>query len=140
MKQTTDVCVFIGILVISLTAVTGCATRAAPDIKGRWQAVNRYSATAQEIPLHQPHVFYPAPLDGTLKSMLTRWARDSKMTMSYLHHSDFTLHAPVAEVRTANLQEAVSLLNTAYADQRVLITVSQNQIIVRSTADASAGP
>lgn len=82
--------------------------------------------------MYQSYVFYPSPMDGTLKSMLTRWAKDSKMTLSYLHPSDFTLHAPVAQVRTGNLQDAVKQLTAIYAGQRVSITASETQIVVRS--------
>ena len=108
-----------------------CATRPAPGIHGRWRPVNHYAETVEEIPLYQSYVFYPSPTDGTLKAMLTRWARDSKAALIYLHPSDFTLYAPVAQIRTSNLQEALSLLTTIYANQRVSITADQNQIIVR---------
>ena len=138
-KHRTEVRVAIW-MIATLAVLPGCATRPAPDFKGRWQPVSRYAATAQEIPLYQSYVFYPVPMDGTLKGMLTRWAKDSKLTLSYLHPSDFTLHAPVAQIRTGNLQDAVSRLNSAYADQRVSITASQNQIVVRPAEDASIGP
>jgi len=116
--------------------MVGCATTPAPDFRGRWKAVNRYAADTREIPLHETYLFYPAPMDGTLKTMLTRWARDSNMSLSYLHTSDFTLHAPVARIRTGDLQDALSQLNTAYDGRGVVISVSQNQIVVRSLEQA----
>ncbi|HEY5972021.1 MAG TPA: hypothetical protein VIT22_08610 [Pseudoxanthomonas sp.] len=118
----------------------GCATAPAPDIRGRWQPVNRYSEQAEEIPLYQSYVFYPSPMDRTLKTMLTRWAKDSKMTLSYQHPSDFTLHAPVAQVHTNDLQQAVALLTALYAGQRVSITTSNNQIVVRPAEQAVTEP
>ena len=75
-------------------------------------------------------------MDGTLKTMLTRWAKDSKMTLSYLHPSDFTLYVQVADVRTTSLEEAVSRLNAAYVDERVLITIDGRQIVVRPAGAA----
>ena len=75
-------------------------------------------------------------MDGTLKTMLTRWARDSKMSLSYLHPSDFTLHAPVAQIHTGNLQEAVSQLNVAYAGRSVVVSASENQLVVRPVEQA----
>ena len=93
--------------------------------------MNRYAASAEEIPLYQSYVFHASPMDGTLKTMLTRWASDSKMTLSYLHPSDFTLYGPVAQIQTNDLQQAVSQLTTAYAEQRVSVTASNNQIVVR---------
>ena len=111
--------------------LTGCATRSAPDFDGRWKPVNRYAESADEIPLHQPYVFHASPLDGTLKNLLDRWAKDSKMTLSYLHPSDFRLHAPASSIRTQDLQQAVSELTMAYANQHVSVTASNNQIVVR---------
>lgn len=121
----------------SLLALAGCAARPAPDFRGRWQPVNRYSETTQEIPLHQAYVFHPAPMDRTLRTMLARWMRDSKMMLVYEHPSDFTLHAPVAQIRTNDLQDALDELNAIYAPQQVSITVADNRVVVRR-ADASA--
>ena len=117
--------------------VAGCATREAANISGRWKAVNRYAEAPQEIPLYQSYVFYPSPMDGTLKKMLTRWAKDSGMTLSYLHPSDFTLYGAVAQVRTASLADAAAQLSSIYAAQRVSVAVSGKQIVVRA-ADAVA--
>ena len=119
------------VLILFVVALSGCATRPAPDFGGRWKAVNRYAASAEEIPLYQSYVFHASPMDGTLKTMLTRWANDSKMTLSYLHPSDFTLYGPVAQIQTNDLQQAVSQLSAAYAAQRVSVTASNNQIVVR---------
>jgi hypothetical protein len=112
-------------------ATAGCATRSAPDLHGRWHAVNRYAAQTQEIPLHKAYLFQPSPIDGTLKAMLVRWARDAKLTLSYEHPSDFTLYTPVARIRTDDLQQAVSMLTAAYAGQRVQVTAEQGRIVVR---------
>jgi hypothetical protein len=116
----------------ALVVLAGCATRAAPDIGGKWRAVNHYAEMTEAIPLYQTYVFYSSPMDGTLKGMLTRWAKDSKMTLSYLHPTDFTLYVPVAQIRTPDVAQAVSLLNVAYAAQRVSITVDGRQIVVRA--------
>ena len=114
-----------------MAVLAGCATRPAPDIRGRWKSVNRYAEATQAIPLYQSYVFQASPMDGTLKNMLARWAKDSKMTLSYLHPSDFTLHAPVAQIQSNDLQQAVALLSSVYAEQRVSVTASNNQIVVR---------
>ncbi|WP_242108061.1 toxin co-regulated pilus biosynthesis Q family protein [Luteimonas aquatica] len=122
--------------------LASCATRPAPDISGRWKPVNRFSETTEAIPLYQNYAFYPSPMDGTLKNMLTRWARDSKLTLSYLHPSDFTLYAQVSDIHTLNLQEAISQLNTAYAAQGVSISSDGRQIVVRPSggSEAQAAP
>jgi hypothetical protein len=119
--------------------LASCAARSAPNFRGRWQPVNQFAETPREIPLHQAYVYAPLPLDRTLKSMLTRWARDSRMALSYLHGSDYTLHRPVAQIRTSNLQVALQQLNQAYALQGVAISADDRQITVRP-AGVSAEP
>lgn len=111
--------------------LAACATRPAPGISGRWKAVNYYAATPQEIPLYQAYLFRPSPLDGTLKAMLARWARDSNMTLSYQHTSDFTLSAPVAQIRTSHLAEAAATLSSIYTPQHLVIGVDGDNIVVR---------
>jgi hypothetical protein len=120
-------------------ALAACAARSAPNFRGQWQPVNRFAETPREIPLHQAYVYTPLPLDRTLKTMLTRWARDSRMALSYLHGSDYTLHQPVARIRTSNLQLAMEQLNQAYASQGVAISADDGRITVRP-AGAAAEP
>lgn len=121
-----------------LLAQAGCATSPAPDFKGRWKPANRYATATQAIPLQQPHVFQAAPMDGTLKNMLARWARDSELHLSYQHPSDFTLHAPVAQINTHDLQQAAAQLTSIYAGQHVTVSIDDNQIIVRQAGVAAA--
>ena len=128
------------VLIFMVVALSGCATRPAPDFGGRWKAVNRYATSAEAIPLYRSYVFHSSPMDGTLKTMLTRWAADSKMTLSYLHPSDFTLYGPVAQIQTNDLQTAVSQLTAAYAGQQVSVTASDNQIVVRVAQAAEGAP
>lgn len=118
--------------------MAGCASHA-PDIGGRWRPVNHFSEAPQSIPLYQDYVFYPSPMDRTLKTMLTRWAKDSRRTLSYLHSSDFTLYRDVADIRTTNLDEAVSRLNSAYAAKGISITSDDRQIVVRAGAGDGSG-
>lgn len=132
MKDITKTKALAGCLILTAVAMSGCATRSAPDIKGRWKPVNRFAETTEAIPLHQAYVFYPAPTDGTLRTMLARWARDSELTLTYLHPDDFTLHRPVTNIRTGDLQEAVSLLTRIYAAQQISITASQKEIVVKA--------
>ena len=128
------------ILLAIVFVLSSCATRPAPDFGGRWKGVNRYAASAEEIPLSKAYVFHASPMDGTLKTMLARWSKDSKMTLSYLHPSDFTLYEPVAKIHTKDLQQAMAQLTAAYSGQRVLITASNNQIIVSVAPTASVAP
>ena len=124
-------------ILFSLLTLSACATRPAPGISGRWKAVNHYAAFPQEIPLHQAYVFSPSPLDVTLKTMLARWARDSRMTLMYEHPSDFTLYGAVAQLHTSSLQDAVAELSALYSTQQVLVTTDGNTIIVRRAVEAT---
>jgi hypothetical protein len=118
----------------------GCATQPAPGISGRWKPVNRYAEIPQEIPLYQSYVFYPSPLDRTLKAMLGRWALDSGMTLVYQHPSDFTLYEPVASIHTGDLRQALVMLTSLYAGQHVFAVVDGNTIVVRQADPAVPGP
>jgi hypothetical protein len=127
-------------ILLSVLSLAACATRPAPRISGRWKAVNHYAASPQEIPLHQAYVFSPSPLDITLKTMLSRWADDSRMTLSYEHPSDFTLYGAVAQLHTTSLQEAVVELSSMYVTQHVYVTTDGNVIAVRNYAVAAIAP
>jgi hypothetical protein len=127
-------------LLVLVIGLLSCATRPAPDFGGRWKGVNRYATSTEEIPLSSAYLFHASPMDGTLKAMLTRWSKDSKMTLSYLHPSDFTLHEPVAKIHTNDLQRAVAQLTAAYAAQQVQITASNNQIVVSVADTPSVAP
>ncbi len=126
--------------ILLAAALAGCATRPAPDFGGRWKPVNRFAEVPDEIPLHQSYVFYPSPMDGTLKTMLTRWAQDANLKLDYQHYSDFTLHQGVSQIRTTSLPDAISQLNTAYAGQGVTISRESDQIVVRSAGGAQDAP
>lgn len=95
-----------------------------------WKPVNHFTETAREIPLQQAYVFQAMPLDRTLKAMLGRWAVDTGMVLIYQHPSDFTLHEPVAEVRTTRLADALRLLEAAYG-KRLALSVEADAIAVR---------
>ena len=120
------------------SALGACATRPAPGISGHWTAVNRFASSPQAIPLHPAYVFYATPMDRTLKTMLARWALDSKMPLDYGHPSDFTLYQPVADIHTGDLHQAVAQLNALYAANGVVVSVRDNAIVVRPLSNAPA--
>jgi len=102
--------------------------------------VNRYQEATAEIPLSPTYLFHATPIDGTLRTMLERWAADSGLTLAYRLGSDFTLHQPVARIRTADIQAAVSELSAIYAPQGVSVTSDDRQILVRPVATAQPAP
>lgn len=121
-----------------VVALVACSTNPAPAFKGRWQPVNRFPVTTQAIPIDPPYVFYASPMDGTIRQMLARWARDAGMALAYQHTADFTLHADAARIRTGNVPEALALLESAYAVQRLEIAVEDGRIVVRPMGDVVA--
>lgn len=127
-------------LIAAAVSLGGCATPDAPDMRGRWKPVNRLAEVPQAIPLQQNYIYEASPADGTLKAMLSRWAKDSRLSLSYLHPSDYTLYGPVGQIRTRSLEQAAAALSSAYAAQQVVVVVSKSQIVVRQAQVAAAAP
>lgn len=120
---------------VCVIALAGCATPQAADPRGAWQPVHQFADTPQAIPLQRAYVFQAFPSDQTLKALLTRWSGDAGIGLSYLHANDYTLHAPVAQLRTTSLEQAAAALSAAYAAQGVRVAAERGAIVV-SHADA----
>lgn len=118
-----------------LLALAACGPRPAPDISGRWKAVNHFAEQTEEIPLRPAYIYQAAPMDRTLKAMLERWARDAKMPLAWELGSDYTLHRPVADLRAASLEQAAGELTRIYAPQQVHVLVDGGRLVVRRAAD-----
>jgi len=128
MNNTQRTLITIGMLLIA--TASGCSTHTAPGLKGKWKPINHFSETAEAVPINPPYIFSATPADATLKTLLERWAKDSGKTLSYRHPNDYTLYAPVSRIRTHRLDEALTALTAAYANQRVSITLEQQAIVV----------
>lgn len=129
----------IAVVVVLMTVLlAGCVTPPAPEPRGKWRPVNRLSDVTHAIPLQQSHVYQSSPVDSTLKGLLTRWAKDSGMTLSYLHPNDYTLYVPVGDIRTTSIVEAAAALSSAYASQGVVVSVEQSRIIVSVAGGATS--
>ena len=120
----------IGIPLALTLALSGCGTPAAKDFGGSWKPVNRFQDQTTEIPLAQAYTFYASPMDGTLKTMLTRWSKDTGMTLSYQLMSDYTLYKPVEQVRTRDVRSAAAELSSIYGAEGILVTINDKQILV----------
>ncbi|MCW0390433.1 hypothetical protein FHR66_002210 [Xanthomonas sp. F4] len=93
-----------------------------------------------EIPLYSSYVYQAIPMDGTLKTMLERWAKDSNMQLSYGIQSDYTLYAPVAKINTTSIQQAVAELSVVYAQEGLSVTAAGNRILVQPSSSLSGAP
>ncbi|WP_374013447.1 hypothetical protein [Pseudoxanthomonas koreensis] len=130
------------LLVLLACTLGACATPDAPDIRGGWRPVNQYGQTPQAIPLQRGYVYQASPADGTVKAMLERWARHSGRTLAYEHPNDYTLHAPVAHIRTTRLEDAAAAVSAAYAEQGLSVGIEAGRIVVTravSPADPADG-
>lgn len=128
-------------LVLSVLSVllAACGTTPAPDYRGKWRPINNYSETPIEIPLSSTYIFQASPMDGTLKTMLTRWAKDSGMELDYRFGSDFTLFGPVSQIDTTDIRDAASQLSSAYVARGIAVTVVGNKItVLPASAPAAA--
>lgn len=132
-----------GMSLAALATLAGCGAPAPKDYGGSWVPVNRFQSALTEIPLSPAYTFYASPMDATLRTMLTRWASDNGLKLSYQITSDFTLHQPVASVRTPDIQSAMDQLSAIYAPQGLSITADSRQILVRvasTAAPVASGP
>lgn len=109
---------------------SACAGREARDFGGRWTPANAYASSAEAIPIDAAHVYQASPMDGTLRALLARWARDAGSTLDYRHPSDFTLHQPVGEIRARSLGDAVARLGDAFAPQGVVMRLEDARLVV----------
>jgi len=76
-------------------------------------------------------MFYAAPVDSTLRTMLKRWASDNGLQLDYQSNSDFTLIQPVANIRATDIQVAAKDLSSMYAPQKITITADNKRILVQ---------
>jgi hypothetical protein len=130
----------IGIIAVLSLALTGCGTPPARDFGGSWKPVNHFEDKTTEIPLAVPYTYYAAPMDGTLKTMLTRWTTDNGMKLQYKLRSDFTLTKSATAIHTSELRDAASQLSTIYAPQGVAVTVSGPDLVVDEVSNIMAPP
>lgn len=127
-----------GTSMIAMLALAGCGTPPAKDFGGRWKPANRFQDAPTEIPLAKTYTYYASPMDGTLKSMLTRWTKDSGMQLNYQLPSDYTLYKPVSQIRTPDIQAAASELSSIYASQGVSVSADNRQILVQAAGQPQA--
>lgn len=121
---------WVGTCALAFVLLVGCAAPKPKDFNGKWVPVNRFSTTANPIPLHQPYTYFASPLDATLKTLLERWAKDTGMRVDYRIGDDFTLYTPVSGIHTTDVASALAQLNSIYAGQDVRITVNRGAFIV----------
>ena len=119
--------------------LASCGTPPAKDFGGRWKPVNRFQATTTEIPLNRPYTYYASPMDETLRTMLVRWTTDTGMTLVYRLPSDYTLFAPVAKVRTADVRQAAQELSSIYAAEGVSVTAKGDTLQVGRAVSLGSG-
>ena len=119
-----------GAFLLAATVLTGCGTPPAKNFGGPWKPVNQFRDQPVEIPLNPTYTFYASPMDETLKTMLTRWAKDSGRSLSYQLAFDVTLYKPVSGIRTPDIQSAAAQLNSIYAAQGVFVLANDRQILV----------
>ena len=130
---------FAAVLLASVTAIA-CGAPAPKDFGGTWMPVNRFRSAPTKIPLVAAYTFYASPMDGTLQAMLRRRAAHTDRQLAYELGSDYTLHQPVGQIRTTDLQEAVRQLSTIYVSQGVLVSADPQRIHVQAAASLGAAP
>jgi len=129
-----------GLISLLTLLLSACGTPAAKDFGGSWKPVNRFEDKTTEIPLAVPYTYYAAPMDGTLKTMLSRWTADNGMKLQYKLRSDFTLTKAASAIHTTELRDAASQLSSIYGPQGVAILVDGPDLVVEEVSDVAAPP
>lgn len=122
---------FICLAVLSIMLLSGCGTTPPPEFSGKWRPVNRFSSDTQAIPLHSTYIYYATPMDYTLKGLLTRWSGDNGLVLRYQTDMDYTLHQPVAAVKSTSLAAALGELSDIYRTQGIEVVLDDRTITVR---------
>lgn len=125
--------------IVMAVVLSGCTAPPPRDFGGAWRAVNRFDASPQAISLQRPYEFFASPLDGTLKAVLTRWAKDTGRTLAYQWPEDYTLPVPASDIHTGSLDAALARLGEIYAAQGMAITAPPREIRVAPAADSAGG-
>jgi len=125
---------WIALLLLVAGMLAGCGTSPARNFGGKWRPANVFPERPTTIPLPAAYTFYAAPMDGTLKTMLARWARDTQRELAYRPAVDVTLYAGVAGIRTTDIAAAVAELNRLYAAQDIVVTANGRAIAVDDEA------
>ena len=140
-RRTSRSCNFIfrsGLIIVA-GALAACGTPPAKNFGGRWKPVNHFQSQPTEIPLVADYTYYAAPMDGTLKTMLVRWANDSGRELSYQLPFDVTLYTPVSSIHTTSIDSAAQQLTQIYAAQHVHVSATDQKILVLASDAASRG-
>lgn len=125
-------------LLLTIAVLSGCSAPSPRDFGGHWSQVNRFSSTVEAIPLQRPYEYFASPLDSTLKNMLSRWSKDTKMRLDYRFPDDFTLYKPASSIHTPDVETALSELNGIYAKEGIFIAVRNGTLVVTgATPDSS---
>lgn len=120
----------VSLCVVGIFILSGCNSTPKPrDFPSSWRPVNQLSEDIQAIPLFKRYIYEVMPIDGTLKSLLTRWASDSKLTLQYSHCLDFTLPKGTVKIKTADLDKALMDLNELYMNQNIVVVRSGRLLI-----------
>lgn len=110
--------------------LSACGSPAARDFGGSWKPVHRFPEKTSEIPLALPYTYEATPMDGTLRTMLTRWTSDNGMTLRYKLRSDFTLPKAASAIHTSELSEAAAQLSTIFGAQGLAVSVDGPDLVV----------
>lgn len=119
----------------TLILMPGCGSHSAPDFPKTWQPMNQLSDQITEIPLIKPHFYEVTRLDTTVKGLLERWGEEAKISVIYDYPSDFTLYKKVQNIRTTELQVALSELSVLYSDRGIIFYLQDGAIMAHRKID-----
>lgn len=116
---------------------TGCGTTPAPDFRGSWREVNAIDPEPRAIPLRPVQYFNVLPSDRTLKDVVERWARESRLRVAYRAAMNYSVHLEATKVTATSLDSALEQLQRSYAGQGIGLQLQGTLIVVTGGAPVS---
>lgn len=130
--ETTTACLR---LLLALVAALGCgcATTESSAVRD-WHPVNALASAPQPLSPGPQVRFISTPVDDSLRTLLSRWARESDASLEYRIATDYSLSVDAASIRATSIHAALEALNRIYAAHGLVIGTAGDVITVGTTA------
>ena len=111
-------------------SLTGCASRALPELSDTWRPANNFDEAPRVIALFRPYTYQVLSVDSTLMQLVRRWAKDTNLNYDYRCDDDFSLPAKLEGKIYRELDVALDSINEVYDAFGINFSFSTKRILV----------